>query len=86
MQVQIVATGIMIDVPNNKNVDTFHLFVNIPSNDEHCLKVNLVAGKWYWCGVCNTKVKNREGWEYTFFCWEHHKKDGAHIKKLNSSS
>jgi hypothetical protein len=39
-----IATGVMMDVPNDKTHEIFHNFVNIPSDDIHWFKVDLVRG------------------------------------------
>ena len=39
-------------------------------------------GNWFWCGICDIHVKNRDDRDFTICRWGEHKRKGGHKKAL----
>lgn len=50
-------------VPQGKVMSSFGAFVNLPTNDKHCLTIVMIKGMWYWCSKFSVKVLNSTGME-----------------------
>lgn len=75
-----------MELPPNRTLLALDSFVNLPSNHIACGKVDLKSGEWHWCYLCNRKVKNRVGCEWTLATWCLHKKEATHQWKINNAS
>ena len=75
----------MMSVPLGKQSNTFNAFVDLPINNPHCDRVDMVNGMWYHCSLCDIKVKGRKGRSWTMSRWdEHTAKDSPHDERAKN--
>ena len=53
-------------------------FLLLPKTNEHCLKVDIVKGLWYFCATCNKEVASRKGRPFTLARWIDHQESPEH--------
>ncbi|KAL3789023.1 hypothetical protein HJC23_008170 [Cyclotella cryptica] len=72
-----------LKVPNGCHADAFMSFIDLPTNDNNCSRVDMTNGLWFHCSLCNTEVKGRSDRPFTIGRWNEHIKPGsAHYQKL----
>lgn len=73
-----------LQVPPNNKAKSFQDYVNLPITDSHCQSVDMTDGMWYFCSLCNCRVKGRAGRAWTTTRWNDHTVTDGHAKKSKS--
>ncbi|KAL3784760.1 hypothetical protein HJC23_003512 [Cyclotella cryptica] len=69
-----------LQVPPNNKAKSFQDYVDLPITDSHCQSVDMTDGMWYFCSLCNCRVKGRAGRAWTTTRWNDHTVTDGHAK------